>query len=189
MSDYLPSKILQYKARFFLYCFVLIYSCLSVGCGETGSKELAPGVPVTSFQVLKLDGSNVELKDLFGKVTVISLMASWCESCKGEFSELNELHHKLSSKGGLVLGIAMDDTIAALNEVKRQYKIDFPIVFDSQSKSRKIFKLTGFPETLVLDSKGAPKLLQDIGSNLTLKFIGPRPWNQALFEKQIMGLF
>ena len=168
--------------------FVILILALLCGCNGGGSKDLAPGVPVASYPVLRLDGSSVELKDLYGKVTVLCLMASWCESCKSEFAQLNALYKKMKPQGGVVLGLALDDTLQALKDVQKEYNIEFPIVFDSQAKARKVFKLTGFPETLVLDSKGAPKLLQDAGGNFTIKFIGPRPWDQPAYETQILEL-
>lgn len=174
------------KLKTILVSLVLLFF---VGCKQgSGAKDLAPGVPVSSYAVKRLDGSSVELKELFGKVTVVSLMASWCESCKSEFAELNSLHAKLAKRGGLVLGVALDDTIEALRAVNEEYKINFPVVLDTESRARSIFKLRGFPETLILDQNAAPKLFQDIDGNMTIKFVGPRPWAQPVLEQQILGM-
>lgn len=167
----------------FLTLFLTLSLC---SCRGSGSKDLAPGLPVTSYPVQTLDGATVELRDLFGKITVVSFMASWCESCKSEFAELNQLHSKLIPNGGLVLGVALDDTLDALKLTKQNYNLSFPIVFDTKARARKFFKLTGFPETVVLDSAGAPKLLQDVDGNLTIKFIGPRPWEKL--TEQILAI-
>ena len=171
----------------FRYCLIIICIAFLTSC--EGAKDLAPGVPVGSYKVQKLEGGEVELKELFGKVTLVTFMASWCESCKSGFSDLNQIHKLMAEKGGLVLGVALDDSISSLVKLKQEHNLDFPIYFDSEAKARKVFKITGFPESVVLDSKGAPKFLFDVNDGPAIKFIGARPWGQPRFADQILKMF
>lgn len=180
-----PASFAVFYRRYFfgLIVFSLFFA---TGCNDSGSKELAPGDPVGSYEITQLDGAKAQLSDLFGKATLLTFVASWCESCKSEFTELNQIHQLMKPSGGLVLAVGLDDTIAALTQMKKDYELDFPVVLDTQARARKTFKLTGFPESLMLDASGAPRLLMDIDQQPVIKFIGPRPWLEPALRNQII---
>jgi thiol-disulfide isomerase/thioredoxin len=171
-ADWLHLKSIRTIASKLL---ILSFLLLASACNQ-GARDLAPGRPINSFKVKTLEGVEFDLKQSFGSTTVLAFMASWCESCKSEIPWLSKVNKHLSQSGGKVIAVALDDNLTDLLNLKQDYLIDFEMAFDSQAKSRQYYKLTGFPEYLILDSKHAPKLIQSENGGMSLKLIGPQNW-------------
>jgi thiol-disulfide isomerase/thioredoxin len=58
---------------------------------------------------LQYEGRQVHLSDLHGKVVVLNFWASWCPPCLEETPSLNKLQQQIASKGGVVLGVSVDE--------------------------------------------------------------------------------
>ena len=56
-----------------------------------------------------LDGKPAKLADLRGKVVVLNFWATWCPPCIEETPALNQLERHIASRGGMVLGISVDE--------------------------------------------------------------------------------
>src|SRR5277367_4936850 len=71
------------------------------------SKGPLPTTPDATFK--DLDGKDVTLSSLKGKVVVLNFWATWCEPCQVEIPWMIELQQKNADKGFTILGVAMDD--------------------------------------------------------------------------------
>jgi thiol-disulfide isomerase/thioredoxin len=69
---------------------------------QTPAPEAATVLPA-------IDGTNVSVAQFKGKVVLVNFWATWCEPCKAEIPWLIESNQKYSSKGLVILGVAMDD--------------------------------------------------------------------------------
>src|ERR1700740_770465 len=67
------------------------------------------GKPEPDLTLKDLDGKNLSLVQLKGKVVLVNFWATWCEPCRVEIPWLIEMQQKYGAKGFTVLGIAMDD--------------------------------------------------------------------------------
>lgn len=70
------------------------------------------------------------------------------------------VHQAVKSKGGLVLGIALQgDTTTALRDFQKRNKTTYPIVLDTKNKFGKFIE--GIPLTIVVDRKGVVREVHD----------------------------
>jgi thiol-disulfide isomerase/thioredoxin len=121
-------------------------------------------IPVNDLVFKDLDGKNLKLSDLKGKVVLLDFWATWCEPCKIETPWLIDLQNRYGSKGLVVVGIAMDEggqkvvqpyTQSAKFEMDDGSKlaINYPIVLGNDTLSDK-FGVTGFPTSVLISRDG-----------------------------------
>lgn len=167
---------------------LLLISALLWSCDSFKSRGIAPGDFAPELALNDLDGRPFDLASLKGKVVLINFWASWCGPCILEMPSLQKLHQRLASKGFSVLGVGIDDQSDGLKQIRAEYGLTFPILDDSQGISKKLYRLTGVPESVVIDRQGRIVLLIDPEENEpATKITGPREWEGesmiAQFEK------
>jgi thiol-disulfide isomerase/thioredoxin len=65
-----------------------------------------PAAPDVTFS--KLQGGDLPLTTLKGKVVLVNFWATWCEPCREEIPWLIEFQDRYASQGFTILGVAMD---------------------------------------------------------------------------------
>jgi thiol-disulfide isomerase/thioredoxin len=111
-------------------------------------------IAVPAFSVTTLDGRQISLADLKGKVVLVNFWATWCPPCRAEIPDLMLLQEHYKDKL-VVLGISEDDP--PVEDVKKfvaNQKITYPVAM-STPEVRKIFKgVVALPTTFVIDPDG-----------------------------------
>lgn len=129
--------------------------------------------PEPDLKLKDLNGKDVALGDLKGKVVLVNFWATWCEPCQEEIPSLIELQDKYAQKGFTVLGIAMDDegkSVVAPFVASEKYDvngqkelINYPIVLGSDEAADKFGGILGYPTSFLISRNG----------NQIMKFQGP----------------
>lgn len=73
-----------------------------------------------------LDGKNVSLARLKGKVVVIHSWASWCDLCKQDIETLKKLQIKYARKGLVLVGMNFDETTAEARASTTELRLLWP---------------------------------------------------------------
>jgi cytochrome c biogenesis protein CcmG, thiol:disulfide interchange protein DsbE len=103
---------------------------------------------------------------LHGKVVVLNFWASWCAPCLEETESLNRLQQEISSRGGVVLGVSVDEDKSAYEKFIADNHVVFPTSLDSTKKSALDYGTSMYPETYLIDRNG----------RLARKIVGPQDW-------------
>ena len=115
MKKYFPflllALILGTVTRAFTSCGKFLHKSSAEEDDEPISGPLGPAPNVT-FK--SLDGSEISLESLRGKVVLVNFWATWCEPCKIETPWMIEFQKKYGNKGFTILGVAMDDEGASV---------------------------------------------------------------------------
>jgi cytochrome c biogenesis protein CcmG, thiol:disulfide interchange protein DsbE len=109
------------------------------------------------FILTAIDGSQVKLSDLRGKVVLLNFWATWCPPCKAEMPDLNALHQQYGSQRGfMVIAIdAGDDSPEAVKAFAQQYGLDFPLLLDPGDQvSDGLYTVRALPTSLLIDRQG-----------------------------------
>jgi thiol-disulfide isomerase/thioredoxin len=122
------------------------------------------GKPAPELKLKDLDGKEVALSDLQGKVVFVNFWATWCGPCQDEIPSLIDLQNQYASKGFTVVGIAMDEdgkSVVApfvaqeLYDVKGQkLHINYPILLGSDEASEKFGGILGYPTSFLISRSG-----------------------------------
>ena len=147
------------------------------GCGGNGDSEkngkgeaAKPSRPEVLFRFQKftsaplLDGGEVTLRSMEGKVVLLDLFATWCPPCRRSVPILVGLYQKFHGKGLEMIGLAYDNSgdaaqdRATITSFRQELKIPYPlalgpmIVWDElKAKARAEGVI---PTILLLDRQG-----------------------------------
>lgn len=139
-----------------LAIFVLLVGFLAVGLRRDPREVPSPliGKPAPAFDlpVLHQSGKRFSPADMRGKVWLLNVWASWCESCRDEHPLLVEL----SRKGTLpILGLNYkdkpEDARLWLTRFGDPYQLS---VADADGRIGIDYGVYGVPETYLIDAQG-----------------------------------
>jgi cytochrome c biogenesis protein CcmG, thiol:disulfide interchange protein DsbE len=128
---------------------------LSVGKIANPSRSPLIGKPLSFFSLPSFPDpiSALTSRTWKGKVAIVNIFASWCESCNTEHPVLMKL---AESRKVEIYGIAWkerpEDLSRWLNSKGNPYQ---KIGIDNSGRTTMTFGLTGVPETFVIDKSGA----------------------------------
>ncbi|HXX18027.1 MAG TPA: cytochrome c biogenesis protein CcdA [Candidatus Acidoferrum sp.] len=120
--------------------------------------------PAPDVTFKNLQGAEVPLSSMKGKVVLLNFWATWCEPCRSEIPVLIGLQDKYSGKGFTMLGASMDeDGVKAVdpfihttqfNVGGQQRLMDYPIVLGSDAITDKFGGLLGMPTSYLISRDG-----------------------------------
>jgi len=104
-----------------------------------------------------LDGREVDLAKLKGKVVLLDFWATWCPPCIAALPELKALRQKHRERGLEVIGLSLDTDRKALEKFAAKEKLDWPQRFDGKAWDDSIapaYGLVAIPSVWLVDRAG-----------------------------------
>lgn len=98
-------------------------------------------------------GEQTRLSDLRGKVVVVNFWASWCIPCKDEAPALEAISKKYGDNV-VLLGVNYLDVERDALAFLATYDVTYGNGVDLQQRISKQYRITGVPETFVIDQQG-----------------------------------
>ena len=133
--------------------------------------------PAPDFTLQDLNGQEVRLSDLKGKVVVLNFWATWCPPCRKEIPDFNELQAQYGDKGVQFIGVALDEEgLAKVKKWTSTNPVNYPVVIADAAIKKAYGEMNAIPVTLLIDRQGM----------IRTKYIGMR--QKAIVESMIAPL-
>lgn len=116
-----------------------------------------PAVPAITFSLLDLKGATHPLDQNDGRrVRTYVFLSTHCPVSNDYIQTLNALHARFPEKPVDLFGVVSDASVTRSNAVEhfREFKAEFPILFDSSGLLQQALKPLHVPEGIVLDRNG-----------------------------------
>jgi thiol-disulfide isomerase/thioredoxin len=165
------------KSSFLIKTFILGLCISSLfllpHCGKEKktSSALAP-----DFTLKTLDGPEIVLSQLKGKVVLLDFWATWCGPCRESTPHLIQLYKTHHENGFELIGMSVDkgDEKVVRNFV-HSMDIPYPIVIAPEELVRD-YRVTGIPTTFLIDKEGkirerTPGFNSTIAQQMTAKVV------------------
>lgn len=113
-----------------------------------------PAVPAITFSLLDLKGATHPLDQNDGRrIRAYVFLSTHCPVSNGYIQTLNALHARFPEKPVDLFGVVSDASVTRADAVEhfREFKADFPILFDSSGLLQQALKPSHVPEAIVLD--------------------------------------
>lgn len=133
------------------------------------------GKPAIDFTLKGLDGKEVKLSSLKGKVVVLDYWATWCPPCVRALPEINELFHSKKDAGVEVFAINVGEDQATVKRFLTSKQLDLPVLLDADEAAFKKLGINGIPTTVIVNPDGVVHKV----------FVGVPPGGKAELEREI----
>ena len=150
--------------RKLLFSVMLVVGVLGL-LGMAGRPPLVGG-PAPEITLKDLQGQEMRLSDLRGKIVLLNFWATWCRPCKEEMPAMQASYDKLRGQGLVVLAVnELEDTEKFIEHV-RKHGHTFPVVMDHDNVVANRYGVVGLPASFLVDRQGIVRE-QIMGSLLT----------------------
>jgi peroxiredoxin/outer membrane lipoprotein-sorting protein len=129
----------------------------AAGGDEPNPADALVGQEAPAFKVTGLDGKEVSLSDLKGKVIVLDFWATWCPPCRASLPHLNKLYDEKKGEGLQVFAVDQQEDKDKVQSFVDKTKLTVPVLLDANGGVGEKYKVNGIPETVVIGKDGKVK--------------------------------
>jgi len=114
------------------------------------------GKDAIAFSLKDMNGNQVDLQTLKGKVALLDFWSSWCGPCVRELPHIEKLHRDFKDRGLVTLGVNDEEADVARAFLKKNGYTFTNLVDEGREVSMK-YRVSGVPQVLIIGREGKIK--------------------------------
>jgi thiol-disulfide isomerase/thioredoxin len=134
---------------------------------RAGVPALRQKGPAPDFTLNTPGGARISLSSLKGKVVFLNFWATWCGPCRQEMPSMEVVYRQLKDRGFEVLAVDVRERPQDVQNFLKEFNLTFPSVLDTTGRTSRVYNITAFPTTFILDREG----------NIILRLVGSIDWD------------
>ncbi len=151
---------------------VALFASALAGCKPADKEELLVksderylpmvGKPSPPLKFKALDGREVDLEKLKGKVVLLDFWATWCPPCLEEIPHVRDAYERFNKEGFEIVGVSFDADRQRLEDVVKRENLRWPQYFDGggqEAAPGKTFGIRHWPSMWLLDRNGVVRYI------------------------------
>lgn len=118
-----------------------------------------------------VDGREVDLAKMRGKVVLVDFWATWCAPCRREVPNVVAAYKKYREKGFEVVGVSLDEDKEAMVNYTKEHGMTWPQHCDGKGWQNEIssrYGIQSIPAMWLVDKKGMIRSTEARGQQLTV---------------------
>lgn len=130
---------------------------LAYGFGKDPKRIPSPlvGRESPDFTISLLEGGELSLRELRGKIVLVNFWASWCyPACWNEAPRLEAAWRRYKDQGVVLIGIVYQDTEGNARDFIAKHGKTYPNGVDPKGRIAIEYGVYGVPETFFIDREG-----------------------------------
>jgi thiol-disulfide isomerase/thioredoxin len=118
--------------------------------------DLARATMAPAFSITTLDGQQLAMDSLAGKVVLIDFWATWCGPCREALPRVREIAHKFQNEPFVVLSVSLDDDEGKWKDFVGKNGMTWPQYRDGGHNGTVagLFNVHMIPATFTIDADG-----------------------------------
>ncbi len=136
------------------------------------------GKEAPDFTLKDLNGRDVSLRDLRGRVLLLNFWATWCPPCVEEIPALNRLRRGFQGRDFEIVGISTDRSVSTIKEFMETNPIEYLVLHDGDIKVSRIYNVFSIPTTFLIDRNG----------RIVERYFGEQDWTSREIKEKIDAL-
>lgn len=139
-----------------LAMFVVGTTVLSISGQTPAPRKPSPPTVNTQLElrVTAVDGSEIDLSKLRGKIVLLDFWATRCPPCVEEMPKVLATYNKFHRQGFEIIGISTDESKEILVKFVKARGIQWPQYLDDNREISNRWQIPGLPTMWLVDRKG-----------------------------------
>ncbi|MBI9071535.1 MAG: TlpA family protein disulfide reductase [Melioribacteraceae bacterium] len=135
---------------------------------------LGIGAAAKDFTLTNINGEEIKLSAMKGKVVLVDFWATWCAPCRAEIPNMVKVYEEYKDKGFEIIGISLDNEnhLEKLKEFLVENKMEWPITYSAKGwkdETAQFYGVNSIPSTWLVDKNGVLRYFDVRGEDLKVK--------------------
>ena len=135
---------------------LLVSGCLPGA--QSGPPKVGQSAP--DFTLTQLDGGQVKLSELRGRVVLLNFWSTTCPPCRAEMPDLESVYGEVKDKGGVVVAVDQREPPDAVRRFVTELHLTFPVGIDADGSLFSLYGVQFLPTSFVVDKNGVVRYMR-----------------------------